>query len=261
MSAKTDQRAKRILQVLLQRGNTTVEELAELLGASAASVRRDFARLEQRGLVHRTHGGAKLAGQAQYAPFRFDSSFQEREGRFAEEKRRIAIAAAELIREHETVGFTAGTTTTQVARCIRHRSGIHVITNAVNIGMELSNQAGLNVTLTGGTMRWAGAFSLTGPAALETLNGVFLDKAFIGACGVDMLRGATTIEADEAAVFRAMTRQAKQVIVVADSSKIAMVSPALICAVIDIDILITDSGIASDALAGFQANGVQVVAV
>jgi len=110
-------------------------------------------------------------------------------------------------------------------------------------------------------MRWAGAFSLTGPAAMETLNGVFLDKAFIGACGVDMLRGATTIEADEAAVFRAMTRQAKQVIVVADSSKIAMVSPALICAVTDIDILITDSGIASDALAGFRANGVQVVAV
>ncbi|MGA2807759.1 MAG: DeoR/GlpR family DNA-binding transcription regulator [Terracidiphilus sp.] len=261
MSAKTDQRAKRILQVLLQRGNTSVDELAALLGASAASVRRDLARLELRGLVHRTHGGAKLAGQTQYEPFRFDSSFQEREGRFAEEKRRIAIAAAELIREHETVGFTAGTTTTQVARCIRHRSGIHVITNAVNIGMELSNQADLNVTLTGGTMRWAGAFSLTGPAAMETLNGVFLDRAFIGACGVDVLRGATTIEPDEAAVFRAMTRQAKQVIVVADSSKIAMVSPALICPVTDIDMLITDRGITPDALAGFKANGVQVIAV
>ena len=86
------------------------------------------------------------------------------------------MAAAELIREHETIGFTAGTTTTQVARCIRHRSGIHVITNAVNIGMELSNMAALNVTLTGGTMRWAGAFSLTGPAAMETLSGVFLSR-------------------------------------------------------------------------------------
>jgi DeoR family transcriptional regulator of aga operon len=96
---------------------------------------------------------------------------------------------------------------------------------------------------------------------METLNGVFLDRAFIGACGVDVLRGATTIEPDEAAVFRAMTRQAKQVIVVADSSKIAMISPALICPVTDIDMLITDSGIASDALAGFRANGVQVLAV
>jgi DeoR family transcriptional regulator of aga operon len=259
MSTKTDQRAKIILQALLRRGSISVDELAAQLEASAASVRRDLARLEERGLVHRTHGGAKLAGQTQYEPFRFDSSFQEREERFPEEKRRIAMAAAELIREHETVGFTAGTTTTQVARCIRHRSAIHVITNAVNIGMELSNLGSLNVTLTGGTMRWAGAFSLTGPAAMETLNGVFLDKAFIGACGVDPLRGATTIEPDEAAVFRAMVRQAKQVIVVADSSKIGMVSPALICAVTDIDILITDSGIAPDAVSGFKANGVQVI--
>jgi DeoR family transcriptional regulator of aga operon len=148
-----------------------------------------------------------------------------------------------------------------VARCIRHRSGIHVITNAVNIGMELNHQATLDVTLTGGTMRWAGAFSLTGPTAMEMLSGVFLDKVFIGACGVDVSRGATTIEPDEAAVFRAMVRQAKQVIVVADSSKIAMISPALICAVADIDMLITDSGITPEAMAGFKANGVQVMAV
>ena len=136
-----------------------------------------------------------------------------------------------------------------------------MITNAVNIGMELNHQATLDVTLTGGTMRWAGAFSLTGPTAMEMLSGIFLDKVFIGACGVDVQRGATTIEPDEAAVFRAMVRQAKQVIVVADSSKIAMISPALICAVTDIDILITDSGITAEALAGFKANDVQVMAV
>jgi DeoR family transcriptional regulator of aga operon len=261
MSTKTDQRAKRILQELLRHGNSSVDDLAETLGASAASVRRDLTRLEQRDLVRRTHGGAKLAGQLQYAPFRFDSNFQEREGRFAEEKRRIGLAAAELIQERDTVGFTAGTTTTQVARCIRHRSAIQIVTNAVNIGMELNVQAGLTVTLTGGTMRWAGAFSLTGPTAMETLSRVFLDKAFIGACGVDVRCGATTIEPDEAAVFRAMARQAKQVIVVADSSKIGMVSPALICPVTEIDLLVTDSGITAEALAGFKAHGIEVLAV
>jgi DeoR family transcriptional regulator of aga operon len=261
MSTKTDQRAKRILQVLLQHGNTSVDALAEQLAASAASVRRDLTRLEERGLVHRTHGGATLPGQMLYEPFRFDSSFEEREGRFAEEKRRIGLAAAELIREHETIGLTAGTTTTQVARCLRHRGGIHIMTNAVNIGMELSNQPALSVTLTGGTMRWAGAFSLTGPAAMETLSNVFLDWAFIGACGVDVERGATIIEPDEAALFRSMVRQARKVVVVADSSKIAMVSPALICPVAGIDVLITDSGITAEALAGFQANGVKVMSV
>ena len=75
------------------------------------------------------------------------------------------------------------------------------------------------------------------------------------------MRGATTIEPVEAAVFRAMVRQAKLVIVVADSSKIAMVSPALICPVPEIDILITDSGIGPDAHAAFKASGIQVIAV
>jgi len=261
MSLKTEQRAKKILQVLLQHGNASVEELVGLLGASAPSVRRDLARLEKRNLVHRTHGGARLASQMQYEAFRFDSSFHEREGRFTEEKRRIGLAAAELIREHDTVGFTAGTTPTQVARCIRHRSSIHIITNAVNIGMELSNLPALHVTLTGGTMRWAGAFSLTGPTAIEMLSGVFMDKAFIGATGVDALRGATTIEPDEAAVFRAMVRQSKEVIAVADSSKIGMVSPALICPAGDIDVLVTDSGIAPDALESFRSRGIRVIAV
>lgn len=261
MSAKTEQRAKRILQVLLQRGNTSVDELVTVLNISAPSVRRDLTRLEERNLVHRTHGGARLAGQMQYEAFRFDSSFHIRESRFSDEKRRIGVAAAELIREHDTVAFTAGTTPTQVARCIRHRNAIQVITNAVNIGMELSNQPALNVTLTGGTMRWAGAFSLTGPTAIEMLNGVFVDRAFIGVCGVDVQRGATTIEPDEAAVFRAMVRQAKQVIVVADSSKIGMVSPALICPAAEIDVLVTDTGIAPDTLAGFRAAGIEVLAV
>ena len=74
MSTKTDQRAKKILQVLLRHGNSSVDELGVLLDTSAASVRRDLTRLEQSGLVHRTHGGAKLAGQMEYEPFRFDST-------------------------------------------------------------------------------------------------------------------------------------------------------------------------------------------
>lgn len=261
MSAKTEKRAKQILQAVLRHGTTSVDQLVELTGASPASVRRDLTRLEERGLVRRTHGGARLAGQALYEPFRFDSSFQEREGRFSEEKHRIGLAAAELIAERETVAFTAGTTTTQIARCIRHRAGIHVVTNAVNIGMELSNQPGLNVTVVGGFLRWAGAFSLTGPLAIEAIHQYFMDKAFIGACGIDPVHGATTIEAEEAAVFRAFVRQSKQVIMVADSSKIGMVSPSLVCPIHQITRIITDQGIDSKALYAFRAAGVEVTLV
>jgi DeoR family transcriptional regulator, aga operon transcriptional repressor len=261
MSSKTDRRAKEILRLLLHHGKTSVEELTVLLKTSPASVRRDLVRLEERGLVHRTHGGAMLARQAVYEPFRFDASFQIREERFAAEKQRIAVAAAELVQENETIGFTAGTTTTQVARNLRHRTDLHIITNAVNIGMELSSSAGLDTTLTGGCMRWTGAFSLIGPKAIESLNVVVMDRVFIGVCGVDPERGATTIESDEAAVFRAMTRQAKQVVVVADSSKVGMVSPAVICPVIDIDLLITDDGISEDAVAAFTKAGVRILSV
>lgn len=261
MSSKPDKRAKEILRLLLRHGKTPVDDLTVLLNASPASVRRDLVRLEQRGLVHRTHGGAMLAGHAVYEPFRFDASFQIREERFAKEKQRIAHAAAELIGENETIGFTAGTTTTQVAHCLRHRSNLHILTNAVNIAMELSGSAGLDTTLTGGRMRWQGAFSLTGPTAVESLSVVVMDRAFVGVCGVDAERGATIIEADEAAVFRAMARQAKQVVVVADSSKVGMVSPVIICPAKEIDLLITDDGITEEATAAFTRAGVQVLSV
>lgn len=261
MSSKTDQRAKEILRLLLGNGKMAVEELTLLLKTSPASVRRDLVRLEERGLVHRTHGGAMLAGQAVYEPFRFDASFQVRKDRFASEKRRIAVAAAELVQENETIGLTAGTTTTEVASCLRHRSGLHIITNAVNIGMELSASSGLDTTLTGGRMRWEGAFSLIGPAAIECLNFVVMDRVFVGVCGVDPVHGATTIQADEAAVFRAMIRQSRQVVVVADSSKVGMVSPMIMCPAAEIDLLITDDGAPEDAVAAFSRAGVSVLRV
>ena len=261
MSSKTDHRAKEILRLLLRDGKTSIDELTIVFGTSPASVRRDLVRLEERGLVHRTHGGAMLAEQAVYEPFRFDASFQVREDRFAQEKQRIAMAAAAMIEDGETIGLTAGTTTTQLARCLRSRSNLRIVTNAVNIGMELSASAGLAVNLTGGSMRWAGAFSLTGSAASESLKILVMNRVFIGVCGIDAERGATTIEPDEAAVFRTMADQSNQVIVIADSSKVGMVSPAVICPAKAVDILITDNGVSDEVLANFKRIGIQVVVV
>lgn len=261
MSSKTDRRAKEILRLLLRDGKTSIEDLTGVFGTSPASVRRDLMRLEERGLVHRTHGGALLAEQAVYEPFRFDASFQIREDRFAQEKQRIGMAAAAMIDDGETIGLTAGTTTTQLARCLRSRSNLRVVTNAVNIGMELSASAGLAVNMTGGSMRWAGAFSLIGSAASESLKLLVMDRVFVGVCGIDAERGATTIEPDEAAVFRAMADQSRQVVVLADSSKVGMVSPAVICPAKRVNMLITDDGISDEMVAKFRRIGVEVVAV
>ena len=261
MSSKTDERANTILRLLLSHGKTSVDELMTIVGASPASVRRDLARLEARGLVHRTHGGAMLADQAVYEPFRFDASFATREDRFAREKRRIAAAAAELVVDGETIGFSAGTTTAQVARLLKHRKHLTIVTNAVNICMDLGSNTGVNTILTGGSLPWPGAFSLVGSTAIESLSAFSLHRVFIGVCGIDTDHGASIIEPDEAAVVRAMVRQARQVIVIADSSKVGQCSPALICPMSAVDLLITDDGVSPELISSFERHNTKILVV
>jgi DeoR family transcriptional regulator, aga operon transcriptional repressor len=259
MSKKIDVRADRIMRALLRVGDISVQELVDQIGTSAPSIRRDLARLERRGLVLRTHGGATLVEPLLYEPFRHDTSFQARELRFADQKRRIGLAASELIHEKETIGLMAGTTMTQIGRSLRHRRGISVITNAINIGMELCNQPAIKTTLTGGTLAWAWTFALAGQPALNTLKDVYLDKAFISATGFDLERGVTTLEAEEATVSQAMLRQARQVVVAVDSSKMGQVSPALICPVSQVHVLVTDTGLPEEMYKALVERGVQVI--
>lgn len=251
-------REGQILRKLRHRGNISLDQLTEDLGVSPASIRRDLARLEMNGLVRRTPGGATLVETLLYEPFRYDSVFQKRVRHQAAEKRRIGLAAGDLIQENETVGFTAGTTTTEAARGIRNRHNIRVITNAVNIAMELCNCEGLQTLVTGGFVQWAGSFSLVGHAAVEFVKEIYMDRVFVSVCGIDPARGITLIEPEESSTFRAMIHQAKQAIVLADSSKLGVVSPALICPVSEIHMLITDTNATKPAIASFQECGVEV---
>ncbi len=255
---KARNRADQILRELRQEGSLSLDVLIARLGSSAASVRRDLAKLDAKGLVRRTHGGVTLVEPLLYEPFRYDSLFQNREQHRTAEKRKIGLAAAELIQENETVGFTAGTTTTHVARNLRNRHNIRIITNAINIAMELSNCPGLKTFVTGGFVQWAGSFSLVGHAAITSLNDVYMDRVFVSVCGIDLARGITVIETEEGLTFRTMIRQAKQTVVVADSSKIGIVTPALICPVSDIQMLITDASATDKAIAPFIELGIEV---
>jgi DeoR family transcriptional regulator of aga operon len=261
MSESINRRSEQIVKFLLRTGTATIEELLAVAGSSAPSIRRDLVRLENRGLIRRTHGGATLVEPLLYEPFRYDSSFLAREQRYATEKRRIGLAAAELVQAGETVSLTAGTTTTHIGRSLRHRDKIQVITNAVNIGMELCNQPGIRTFLTGGVVPWAWSFSLTGNSALDFLDNVFMDKAFVSVTGLDAELGATTLESEEALVYRKMIKHARQVIVAADSSKLGKVSPALICPANEIHVLITDTGATPEAVAPFERQGIRVMRV
>ncbi|SRR5581483_10012500 len=251
-------RADQILRELRQEGDLSLEVLIKRLGASAASVRRDLAKLESKGLVRRTHGGVTLVEPLLYEPFRYDSLFQNREQHRATEKRRIGLIAAELIQENETVGFTAGTTTTHVARNLRNRHNIRVITNAINIAMELSNCAGLRTFVTGGFVQWAGSFSLVGHAATDSLKDVYMDRVFVSVCGIDITRGITVIETEEALTFRTMIQQSKQVVVVADSTKIGIVTPALISPISQVHAIVTDMHASDQAITPFVDRGIEV---
>jgi DeoR family transcriptional regulator, aga operon transcriptional repressor len=251
-------RAEAILRTLRHKGSVSLEELVAGLHSSPASVRRDLAKLHKRGLIRRTTGGAILVEPLLYEPFRYDSVFQNREQHRVSEKRRIGIAASELIQENDTVGFTAGTTTTHVARNLRNRRNIRIITNAVNIAMELSNCEGLRTFVTGGFVQWAGSFSLVGHSAVNFLSDIYMDEVFISVCGIDVARGVTVIEPEEALTFRAMVRQAKKSIIVADSSKLGAVAPALVCPVSDIHMLITDTRASDKTVATFTERGIEV---
>lgn len=246
-----------ILQELRRAGGVRVQELTRLLGVSLMTVRRDLADLERQGLLRRTHGGAVAVEPMLYEPFRYDSTFQVQEQLRAVEKRQIALAAAALVPEGAIVALTPGTTTTAVARSLRHRRNLTIVTNTVNVAMELSDREELSVFVTGGFLRgnW---FSLVGAAGAHALSELFVDIAFIGVNGIDAARGLTASNADEAAINRVMVQQARRRICVADHTKLGVVSAALICQASEIDLLITDEGASAESIEPFQSIGVEV---
>ena len=261
VAVKTQDRANQILHLLLQQGSSNVEDLAGLIGSSPASVRRDLIKLEQRGLVNRAHGSVELAGKLTYEPFKFDAAYPLREERFADEKRRIAMAAAEMVLEGETIALSPGTTTTQVARSLRHREDIHIVTSAVNIGMELSSQPNAKVTLTGGSIRWPGAFSMVGATAFRSIEMLHFDKVFMGATGVHPEHGLTVIESDEALILGEMVKHSRQVVAVVDASKLGMISANSVCTTAQIHTIITDDSVSAELVEQFRQQQVRVVVV
>jgi DeoR family transcriptional regulator of aga operon len=249
-----------ILRKLRQAGSVSVDTLSQEFGVSLTTIRRDLQELEEKGLLRRTHGGAVPIEPLFYEPFRHDRSFQEQVGKFADEKRRIAMAAAEFVSAGDTVALTAGTTTTEVIRSLPRLNDITVITNTVNMAMELSARKDIDVFVTGGHLRgdW---FSLVGPAAIASVKGLFVDVLFVGVNGIDAERGLTCLNPDEADINRTLVQQAKRKIAVTDHSKLGIVAKWLICAVDQVDALITDTGASDEMIAPFVKRGLKVTRV
>jgi DeoR family transcriptional regulator of aga operon len=257
---KRNRRYKAILDALQQSGSIAVEELSAKLNVSVVTIRRDLDELAQQGLLNRTHGGAVSGHPLFYEPFKNDRSFMEQVKRLADEKRRIGRAAAAMVQPGETIAVTPGTTTAEIIRGLPINSNITVVTNTVNIAMELSKRKDINVFVTGGHLRgdW---FSLVGASAVQALNNLLIHKVFIGADGLDAEWGASCHNADESEFNGALVRRARRRIAVADHTKFNVVAGWRICDTGSIQTIITDTGASDEMIGPFETRGIQVVRV
>jgi DeoR family transcriptional regulator of aga operon len=250
-----EERRRVIVDLLNQHGRVLVKELADRFTTSQITIRKDLDLLEQRGLLHRTHGGALTSQGGALA----DPTLQEKEKLYRAEKARIAQAAAKLVEEGQSVLLDSGTTTTALARVLRGFGKLTVITNAVNIAAELSNSQ-IEVILTGGTVR-KNSFSLVGPLAEETLRHLSADILFLGVDGFDTRWGLSTPNLLEARVNRVMVETSRRVVAVCDSSKFGRRSLSAIAAPNAIHQVITDKRISKTDLQNLKEAGVAVTLV
>lgn len=257
---KQQVRFKTILTAVQKTGRVSVDILSEQLEVSVVTIRRDLDALEQKGLLRRTHGGAVSIEPLFYEPFRRDQSFMAQLERAAEEKRRIGRAAAALITPGETIALTPGTTTTEVIRGLPMNYNVTVVTNTVNVAMELSKRKDVYVFVTGGHLHgdW---FSLVGSAALKALENMLINTMFIGADGMDATWGASCFIADEAELNSTMMRLARRRVAVVDSGKLGKVANWRICQASELNILITDTNAPDSAIEPFQKLGIEVMRV
>jgi DeoR family transcriptional regulator, aga operon transcriptional repressor len=258
-------RWQQILELVQNSNRISVEEICQRFDVSVATARRDLDKLEKLGRVRRTHGGAESIEPLLYEPFRHvplfqESNFQEQAQRYAAEKRRIATAAVEMIEEGEIIAITAGSTTTQVTRNFPTQRKLTLVTNTVNVAMELSSRPEISVFVTGGFMH-GGWFSLIGSAAVEMIRTINPDKAFLGANGAHGEQGLTAFHPEEAGFNRAMAMQARKRIALVDRSKLGQIATHQFCPTERLDVLITDDGATDADIQPFLDRGVEVYRV
>jgi len=232
------QRQERILDEVRTSGGVRVVDLVELLGVSDMTIRRDIAVLARKGLVARVHGGVtSVSGRSADEP-----GFAAKLGLQTAEKRGIAAAAARLVTPGDSVALSAGTTAYAVAQQLLRVPQLTVITNSVPVGevFHTSPREDRTVVLTGGVRTPSDA--LVGPVAVTALRSLHADWLFMGVHGIDERAGCTTPNLDEALIACA-----RQVVVVADSSKWGVVGLSSMARLDDIDVLVTDVGLDHDA--------------
>lgn len=244
------QRQERILAEIRDHGAVRIGDLTRELGVSDMTIRRDLVELADQGLVRKVHGGAVAPHTTAHEP-----GFAAKSSREAVEKEAIATAAARLITPNASVALSAGTTTHLLAARIAADAALRpltVVTNSLPVAdvLHRANDPRLETILTGGSRTPSDA--LVGPLAEAALSGLRVDLAFVGAHGVDPEIGLTTPNLDEAATNRALIESAGRTVVLADHTKWHTTGLRVFATFADVDVLVTDAGLAEDERARVQ---------
>lgn len=243
----TQQRRHQILALLNEAGEASVEQLARQFETSEVTIRKDLTAMENHGLLLRRHGGA--------IPVPRELVVEEAP---SEVKRAIGRAAAALIRDHHRIVIDYGRTTAAMIPELERKRGLVVMTNSLHVAnalRELENEPTL--LMTGGT--WDPHFeAFQGQVAEQVLRGYDFDRAFIGADGIDLERGTCTFN-EQIGLSRVMAEVAREVVVLAESSKVGRRIPNLELPWERVDTLVTDSDLGGDTRVQLEALGVRVV--
>ncbi len=247
------ERRNRIVQMVREQGRATVEALATRFATSVVTIRADLAALQEAGLLQRTHGGALRQRDDDDHPLSVKRTLHHAE------KVRIGKVAAGLIQDGDTIILDSGTTTAEIAKQIGKLElrSINVITNALNIASLLADVPFVRLIVPGGILR-PESNCLAGHMAEAALAALQADRLFLGADGIDPERGVMTPHLAEAQLNARMIAISRQVIAVADSSKLMRRNISLIARVDELHMLITDSGAKADVVAELTRRGVDV---
>ncbi|CDQ40573.1 MULTISPECIES: DeoR/GlpR family DNA-binding transcription regulator [Virgibacillus] len=227
-----EERLVSIIEFLKQHNRISVDQICSLFHVSRDTARRDLVRLEEEKAILRTRGGAILPSYRDEI-----KSYSNRLNFVSEEKKRIGRTAAKLIFPSDRVILDASTT---VQSCAEQLENLNctIITNSINQAEVLSNKSKLNIHLLGGTLEKDHRY-LYGSTVIDKLSEYLVDKVFIGVVGISE-HGLTIAHEEDGVVKRKMMEQAKQVIVLADRTKLGITDFYRFADLQDIDILITD---------------------
>lgn len=209
------QRLLKIREILLEYKHININMLSSLLSVTEVTIRRDLEKLEQEGFLKRTHGGAVLVETATEEVELADIS-----DAYIEEKRQIGILAAQFINNNDSIFIGAGTTCLQIAKNIREKKDIYLITNNVNVGNELNGIHDIQTILTGGTIKSKNNTSfLCGSFTLRMLQNLYINKCFISVDGISIQDGLTVDDPELAEIYQIVFANCNEIILLADYSK------------------------------------------